>query len=99
VADALPVAAIEDAVAAMSRADGRLSAVREFRLFDVYRPKADSSKVAEASANALLNKEKSLAFRIVLQDTERALNDDDADAALAAIVEGLEKQCGARLRR
>jgi phenylalanyl-tRNA synthetase beta chain len=47
----------------------------------------------------LLNKEKSLAFRIVLQDTERSLNDDDADAAVGAIVQGLEKQCGAQLRR
>jgi phenylalanyl-tRNA synthetase beta subunit len=36
---------------------------------------------------------------MVLQDTERPLNDDDADAAVGAIVEGLEKQCGARLRR
>jgi phenylalanyl-tRNA synthetase beta chain len=97
--DALPVGAIESAVRSLSRADDRLSAVREFRLFDVYRPRPDSSKVAEASANALLNKEKSLAFRIVLQDTERALNDADADAAVGAIVEGLEKQCGARLRR
>jgi len=95
----LPVAAIEDAVTAMSTTDGRLSALREFRLFDVYRPRSDSSKVAEASANALLNKEKSLAFRVVLQDTERPLNDDDADSAVGAIVEGLEKQCGARLRR
>jgi phenylalanyl-tRNA synthetase beta chain len=97
--DALPVGAIEDAVRSLSRTDGRLSAVREFRLFDVYRPRPDSSKVAEASANALLNKEKSLAFRMVLQDTDRALNDADADAAVGAIVEGLEKQCGARLRR
>jgi phenylalanyl-tRNA synthetase beta chain len=95
----LPVAAIEGVVAALSSADGRLSALREFRLFDVYRPRIDSSKVAEASANALLNKEKSLAFRVVLQDTDRALNDDDADAAVGAIVEGLERQCGARLRR
>ena len=97
--DSLPVAAIEEAVRSLSRADNRLSAVREFRLFDVYRPRPDSSKVAEASANALLNKEKSLAFRVVLQDTDRALNDADADAAIGAIVEGLEKQCGARLRR
>jgi phenylalanyl-tRNA synthetase beta chain len=97
--DALPVAAIEDAVATMASEDSRLSALREFRLFDVYRPRTDSSKVAEASANALLNKEKSLAFRMVLQDTGRPLNDDDADAAVGAIVEGLEKQCGARLRR
>jgi phenylalanyl-tRNA synthetase beta chain len=99
VADDLPVGALEEAVRTLSSADGRLSALREFRLFDVYRPRTDSSKVAEASANALLNKEKSLAFRVVLQDTDRALNDADADAAVSAIVEGLEKQCGARLRR
>ncbi len=99
VADDLPVGALEEAVRVLSSADGRLSALREFRLFDVYRPRTDSSKVAEASANALLNKEKSLAFRVVLQDTDRALNDADADAAVSAIVEGLEKQCGARLRR
>jgi phenylalanyl-tRNA synthetase beta chain len=52
VADALPVAAVEAAVAALAGTDGRLSALREFRLFDVYRPQGDSSKVAEASANA-----------------------------------------------
>jgi phenylalanyl-tRNA synthetase beta chain len=99
VADELPVGAIEEAVRNLSSADGRLSALREFRLFDVYRPRTDSSKVAEASANALLNKEKSLAFRVVLQDTDRALNDADADAAVSAIVEGLGQQCGARLRK
>ena len=99
VADDLPVGTIEEMVRSLSSADGRLSALREFRLFDVYRPRTDSSKVAEASANALLNKEKSLAFRVVLQDTDRVLNDADADAAVGAIVEGLEKQCGARLRR
>ena len=95
----LPVAAIEDAVRSLAGSDAALRALREFRLFDVYRPRADSSKVAEASANALLNKEKSLAFRVVLQDTERALNDADADAAIGAIVQGLEQRCGARLRR
>jgi phenylalanyl-tRNA synthetase beta chain len=99
VADSLPVAAVADAIRSLSRSDGRLSALRDFRLFDVYRPRPDSSKVAEASANALLIKEKSLAFRIVLQDTERALNDADAEAAVTAIVEGLEKRCGARLRQ
>ena len=38
--EALPVAAIEDAVAALANADSRLSALREFRLFDVYRPRS-----------------------------------------------------------
>jgi phenylalanyl-tRNA synthetase beta chain len=97
--DAIPVQLIEDTVRSLSRSDYRLSALREFRLFDVYRPRPDSSKVAGASANALLNKEKSLAFRVVLQDTDRPLNDNDVDAAIGAIVEALEQRCGARLRR
>jgi phenylalanyl-tRNA synthetase beta subunit len=50
------------------------------------------------SANALLNKEKSLAFRIFLQDTARPLSDTDADAAVAAVVEELALRFGARQR-
>jgi phenylalanyl-tRNA synthetase beta chain len=97
---AVPLQRIYDEVARVARTDERLRALREFRLFDLYRPGAeDSSKFAGASANALLNKEKSLAFRIVLQDTDRTLSDVDADAAVAAIVEGLGAQIGARLRQ
>lgn len=89
-----------DEVARIARTDERLRVLRDFRLFDLYRPGGDdSSKFAGASANALLNKEKSLAFRIVLQDTDRTLADADADAAVAAIVEGLGAQIGARLRQ
>lgn len=89
-----------DEVAGIARTDERLRVLRDFRLFDVYRPSGeDSSKFAGASANALLNKEKSLAFRIVLQDTGRTLADAEADAAVAAIVEGLGARIGARLRR
>ena len=65
----------------LSLSERRLSALREFRVFDVYRVPPNSSKVAEASANVLLNKEKSLAFRLVLQDTERPVTDADADAS------------------
>jgi phenylalanyl-tRNA synthetase beta chain len=89
-----------DAVDALRQTDGRLSSLREFRLFDLYRPSAaDSSKVAGVGANALLNKEKSLAFKIVLQDTERTLSDADVDAAIAVMVEGLTIQIGAKLRQ
>jgi phenylalanyl-tRNA synthetase beta chain len=89
-----------DEVARLTRTDERLRVLRDFRLFDFYRPGGDdSSKFAGASANALLNKEKSLAFRIVLQDTDRTLSDADADAAVAAIVDGLAQQIGARLRQ
>jgi phenylalanyl-tRNA synthetase beta chain len=47
----------------------------------------------------LLNKEKSLAFRIVLQDTQRSLTEADADAARTAIVEHLQQRWGARVRQ
>jgi phenylalanyl-tRNA synthetase beta chain len=81
-----------------------LAALVDFRLFDLYRPSVGgaltgSGKVAEAGANALLNKEKSLAFRILLQDTERTLSDTVADAAVDCIVEELGTRFGARLRQ
>jgi phenylalanyl-tRNA synthetase beta chain len=97
---ALPVQKMLDAAHDLAREDGRLACLRDIRLFDVYRASAhDSRKVAEAGANALLIKEKSLAFRIVLQDTEKTLSDADADAAVTALVEGLSQAVGARLRR
>lgn len=90
---------IEDVVAALQQIDPRLASLRQFRLFDVYRPSVgDSPKSPGVSANALLNKEKSLAFRIQLQDTERTLSDADADAAVAAIIDELGARLGARLR-
>lgn len=98
-ADAVPMQQIEDAIAARRQSDARLASLREFRLFDLYRPSVgDSSRFAGAGANALLIKEKSLAFRVQLQDTERTLSDADADAAVAAIVEELGARFGARLR-
>ena len=91
---------IGDVVDALRQKDARLASLRDFRLFDVYRPSVgDSSRFAGAGANALLNKEKSLAFRIQLQDTERTLSDADADAAVSAIVDELGARLGARLRQ
>jgi phenylalanyl-tRNA synthetase beta chain len=91
---------IDDVVSALRQKDARLASLRDFRLFDLYRPSVgDSSRLAGAGANALLNKEKSLAFRIQLQDTERTLSDADADAAVAAIVDELGARLGARLRQ
>jgi phenylalanyl-tRNA synthetase beta chain len=98
--DAVSLQQIDEAVRTQALRDARLSSLREFRLFDLYRPSVgDSSKIAGAAANALLNKEKSLAFRVLLQDTERTLSDADADAAMAAIVEELGARFGARLRQ
>ena len=97
---AAPVQGVLDAVSELARSDARLACLRDIRLFDLYRASpADSSKVAEADPNALLIKEKSLAFRIVLQDTEKTLSDTEADAAVTALVEGLGRTVGARLRQ
>ncbi|MEO8186018.1 MAG: phenylalanine--tRNA ligase subunit beta, partial [Burkholderiaceae bacterium] len=99
VLDSVPVQAMLDAVLTRSVSERRLSVLREFLVFDVYRIPPNSSKVAEASANVLLNNEKSLAFRLVLQDTERPVTDADADATVKAVLEVLEQQFGARLRQ
>ncbi len=97
--DRVEYADIEAAIDARSREDSRLSALAEVRLFDVYRPRQAVSCGSEAVANTLLNKEKSLAIRIVLQDTEKALGDTEADGAVAAVVEELARRFDARLRQ
>jgi phenylalanyl-tRNA synthetase beta chain len=100
VPEELPAARVFEEIARLSARDGRLAALREVRLFDVFRPspgsKADAPK---APANVLLNKEKSLAFRVVLQDTRRSLSDSDADSACDAIVEHLTITLGGRRRQ
>jgi phenylalanyl-tRNA synthetase beta chain len=60
--------------------------VRELRLFDVY-----TGRGIAAGA-------KSLAFRIVMQDTEKTLADADADAALAVLVDAAAAAFGGRRR-
>ena len=99
VAESVTYQQILAAIDSRSRADGRLSALREVRLFDVYRPSVSAASTLEVPANTLLNKDKSLAFRVVLQDTARPLSDTDADAAVAAVVEELARSFGARLRQ
>ena len=60
--------------------------VRNVKLFDEYRGKG------------LENKEKSLAFRFWMQDTERTLADAEVDAAMADALGFLVREYGARLR-
>jgi len=64
----------------------RPSVVQEIRLFDVYRGKG------------VERGKKSLAFRVVMQDTARTLTDADADAAMAELTERLSAKFGAKLR-
>ena len=75
--------AIQDFCASMPA----LAMVQHVRLFDEYRGKG------------LENKEKSLAFRFWMQDTDRTLADADVEATMAAIVGFLADRFGARLRR
>jgi phenylalanyl-tRNA synthetase beta chain len=98
--DAIPLQSIHDLVDELAQSDSRLACLRRFRLFDLYRPSVRaSSKVEEVGANALLSKEKSLAFRLLLQDTDRTLSEAQAEAAVAAVVEGLTTRFKARLRQ
>jgi len=62
------------------------AAVQEIRLFDVYRGKGVPAG------------QKSLAFRVVMQDTAKTLTDGEADAAMARLTRVLAEKFGARLR-
>ena len=61
--------------------------VSEVALFDVYRGKGiDSDK-------------KSVAFRILLQDTHRTLTDSEVEAAVGQLLQVLQEEFQARLRK
>ncbi len=60
--------------------------VREIRLFDVYQGKGISPE------------SKSLAFRVTMQDTQKTLADNDADAAVATLIQTATERFGAVLR-
>ncbi|MBA3902583.1 MAG: phenylalanine--tRNA ligase subunit beta [Rhodocyclaceae bacterium] len=60
--------------------------VREVELFDVYHGKGiDPDK-------------KSLAFRVVMQDTEKTLSDGEVDAAMVKMIEAAARKFAAKLR-
>jgi phenylalanyl-tRNA synthetase beta chain len=60
--------------------------VREIEVFDDYRGKG------------LEQNQKSLAIRIVMQDTARTLTDRDVEEAVQALIDTAQQQCGASLR-
>jgi phenylalanyl-tRNA synthetase beta chain len=74
----------DDLVAAVSSSAPDL--VRDVRIFDVY--KGDTIEAGR----------KSVAIGLILQETSRTLTDDDADSAMAAAIEVLEKKFAAYLR-
>jgi phenylalanyl-tRNA synthetase beta chain len=86
VAADLPASRVLDEIAAAVAKVPAAAVVRSVRLFDEYRGKG------------LENKEKSLAFRLWMQDTGRTLSDADASEAVQEIVGWLGKKIGARLR-
>ncbi|HYF59240.1 MAG TPA: phenylalanine--tRNA ligase subunit beta, partial [Burkholderiaceae bacterium] len=86
VAETVPAGAVLSEIDALRRSEPALEALQEVELFDEYRGKG------------LENKEKSLAFRVRMQDTRRTLADAEVDAAMKAIVDRLARTHGARLR-
>jgi len=86
-----PVGALFDTIKATIAANPELSVVRDFRLFDVWRDK-------NAAVDATVTKEKSLAFRFWLQDTDVTLDDVRVDACLLQIRSALENIHQARQR-
>ncbi len=81
---------VRDSVPVQSMLDAleaaRPTAVQEIRVFDLYRGKG-----VEAG-------QKSLAFRVVMQDTARTLTDDEADAAMAQLTQVLTSRFDAKVR-
>ena len=64
----------------------RPAVVQDLWLFDLYRGKGvDAGK-------------KSLAFRVVMQDTSKTLTDAEAEAAMAQLLQLLAQRVGAKLR-
>jgi phenylalanyl-tRNA synthetase beta chain len=70
----------------LRRQHATLGFIQSVRLFDEYRGKG------------LEYKEKSLAFRFWMQDTQRTLSDAEVESAMRLIVDGLGASHGARLR-
>ncbi len=82
----LPAARVLAEIDEARAAEPAAAVVRNVRLFDEYRGKG------------LENKEKSLAFRLWMQDTRRTLSEAEAAEAVEAIVSRLTRSVGARLR-
>ena len=86
VSDAVAAGELLAAIDGIRRSEPALGVVQSVRLFDEYRGKG------------LENKEKSLAFRFWMQDTQRTLSDAEVESAMRVIVERLAGSHGARLR-
>jgi phenylalanyl-tRNA synthetase beta chain len=65
----------------------RPSIVETIKVFDLYRGKG------------IENGKKGLAFRVLLQDTQKTLTDADVESAMADLRRVLEQEYGAKLRQ
>ena len=81
---------VDQTIALQAILDGlsanRPAIVRDFRLFDIY------------TGKGIEQGKKSLAFRIVMQDTQRTLQDAEVDAATQQLIEYLHQAFAAQLR-
>ena len=82
----IPAAAVYSEIESIVSNKRKAACVRNIRLFDEYRGKG------------LENKEKSLAFRLWMQDIQRTLEDKEVSEAVSTIVDGLTAKFDARLR-
>lgn len=83
---AVPVQGVLDVFMHERAATSACRSVQAIVLFDEYRGKG------------LQEDEKSLAFRCTLQDTHSTLQDDEIEAAMAALLAAAQKHCAAKLR-
>ncbi|MDM8356950.1 phenylalanine--tRNA ligase subunit beta [Pandoraea communis] len=88
---AQPVQGLLDAMLAARDDDPACSVVQSVRLFDEFRPKAG------AASGSLGAQDKSVAFRVTLQDPSGTLQDETVQGAINALVQRVEG-FGARLR-
>ncbi len=84
--DSVTAQALLDEVGLAAAANSSGTLLKNVRIFDEYRGKG------------LENKEKSLAIRLWLQDTQRTLNDAEVGDLIQALLDHLRIQLGARLR-
>ena len=78
---------IIDTLQAEAQANPACRIMQHIVLFDEYRGKG------------LAEDQKSLAFRMTMQDTQSTLQDDSVDAAMAVLVDAVSKKHGAMLRK
>ncbi len=84
--EAVPAAQVNAEIRRIAASNAQAGLIKNIRLFDEYRGKG------------LENKEKSLAFRLWMQDTDRTLEEDEVAAAVEQVVTGLQLAFNARLR-